>query len=83
MTQHILQLCGLNVQTKTSTILYEDNAACTTQLKENISKETKQYILYLIKFFFTHDLQQNGEINVQRICLSANLADLFIVNVHI
>ena len=28
MTQRILQLCGLSVQTKTPTILYEDNAAC-------------------------------------------------------
>ncbi|XP_049360771.1 secreted RxLR effector protein 161-like [Solanum verrucosum] len=33
MTQHILQLCGLSVQTKTPTILYEDIVACIAQLK--------------------------------------------------
>ena len=30
------------------------------------------------KFFYTHELQKSGEINVQQICLSDNLADLFI-----
>ena len=29
------------------------------------------------KFFYTHELQKNGEIDVQQICLSDNIADLF------
>ena len=33
MTQHILQLCGLPLQTKSPTILNEDNVACIAQLK--------------------------------------------------
>ena len=31
----------------------------------------------LPKFFFTHDLQKNGDINVQQVCLCENLAYLF------
>ena len=59
MTQHILQLCGLSVQTKTPTILYEDNAACITQLKGGYIKGDRIKLISP-KFFFTHDLQQNG-----------------------
>ena len=33
---------------------------------------------FLLKVFFTHDLQQNCELNVQQIRSSDNLADLFI-----
>ena len=29
------------------------------------------------KFFFTHDLQKNNDIDVKQICLSDNLVDLF------
>ena len=62
-TQLILQLCGLLVQTKSLTILYEDNVACIDQLKGGyINEDRTKYISP--KFIFTHDLQQNGEINV-------------------
>ena len=64
------------MQTKTPTILYEDNAACIAQLKGGYIKGDR--IKHISpKFFFTHDLQQNGEINVQQIHSSDNLADLF------
>jgi len=76
MTQHILQLCGLSAQTKIPTILYEDNAACIDQLKGGYIKGDRTKHISP-KFFFTHDLQQNGEINVQQIRSSDNLADLF------
>ena len=29
------------------------------------------------KFFYTHEIQKNGEIDVQQICLSDNITDLF------
>ena len=76
VTQNILQLRGLSVQTKTPTIFYEDNVACISQLKGGYIKGgwTKHISP---KFFFIHDLQQNGDINVQQIRLSDNLADLF------
>ena len=38
MTQHILQLSGLSLQTKTPTILYEDNVVCIAQLKRGYIK---------------------------------------------
>lgn len=31
----------------------------------------------LVKFFFTRDLQKNGDINVHQVCLCENLANLF------
>ena len=39
-----------------------------------VSLQTKKF---LQKFFFTHDLQKNGEIDVQQIRSSKNLANLF------
>ena len=50
INQHILQLCGLSVQTKTPTILYEDNAACITQLKGGYIKGDEQNIFHLSSF---------------------------------
>ena len=76
MTQHILELCGLSVQTMSPTILYEYNVACITQLKGGYIKGDRIKLISP-KFFFTHDLQQNGGTNVQQIWSSDNLADLF------
>jgi len=64
------------VQTKIPTILFEDNDACIAQLKGGYIKGDRTKHISP-KFFFTHDLQQNGEINVQQIRSSDNLADLF------
>ncbi|XP_074266407.1 uncharacterized protein LOC141589674 [Silene latifolia] len=58
------------------TILYEDNAACIAQLKEGYIKGDRTKHISP-KFFFTHDLQKSGDINVQQIHSSENLADLF------
>ena len=56
--------------------MYEDNAACIAQLRGGYIKGDRTKHISL-KFFFTHDLQQNGEIEVQQILSSDNLADLF------
>ena len=56
--------------------MYKDNAACIAQLKCGYIKRDKTKHI-LAKYFFTHDLQQNGEIEVQQIRSSDNLADLF------
>ena len=64
------------MQTKSPTILYEDNVACIAQLKGGYIKGDQTNHISP-KFYFTHDLQQNGEINVQQIRSSDNLADLF------
>ena len=62
---------------KIPTIVYEDNAACIAQLKEGYIKGDKMKHISP-KLFFMHDLQQNGNINVQQIRSSDNLAYLFI-----
>ena len=62
---------------KIPTIVYEDNAACIAQLKEGYIKGDKTKHISP-KLFFMHDLQQNGNINIQQIRSSDNLAYLFI-----
>ena len=59
------------------TTLYEDNAECIVQLKNEYIKGDKTKHISP-KFFFTHDLQTKGDINVQLIRSTNNLADLFI-----
>ena len=56
--------------------MYEDNAACIAQLKRGYIKGDRTKHISP-KFFFTHDLYQNGEIEVQQIRSSDNLVDLF------
>nr|GFA60713.1 putative copia-like polyprotein [Tanacetum cinerariifolium] len=73
---HGVRSCGISSENDASTVLYEDNAACIAQLKEcYIKGDMTKHILP--KFFFTHDLQKNGDIIVQQVHSSDNLADLF------
>ncbi|XP_013689396.1 uncharacterized protein LOC106393213 [Brassica napus] len=75
MTQHIRSDCGM-VECKEPTIIFEDNAACIAQLKDDYIKgDRKKHILP--KFFFTHDLQKTGEVKVIQVRSSDNSADLF------
>ena len=75
MINHIEQSCGIG-SIKTPTIIYEDNAACVTQMhtgyiKSNMTKHIAP------KLFFPHELQQSREINVVQTKSCYNLADLF------
>ena len=74
--QHIKEDCGLSSGKEAPTALYEDNSACIAQLKEGYIKGDRTKHI-LPKFFFTHDLQKNGDIKVLQIRSSENLADLF------
>ena len=56
--------------------LHEDNAACITQLKGGFIKGDRTKHISP-KLFYTHELQKNGDINVQQIRSSDNVADLF------
>ena len=72
---HIEQSCGIG-SIKTPTIIYEDNAACVTQMqtgyiKSNMTKHIAP------KLFFPHELQQSRVINVMQTKSCDNLADLF------
>jgi len=59
--QNVWQTCGLSSGKKMkSAIIYEDNSAYMAQLKEGYIKGDKTKHI-LPKFFFTHDLERNGD----------------------
>ena len=74
--QCILHSCGLFSEKLLPTIIYEDNTACITQAKEGYIKGDRTKHISP-KLFFTHDLQKNGDIDIQQVRSSDNLADLF------
>ena len=76
MIQHIRESCGLSSIKNNPTILYEDNAACITQIKGGYIKGDRTKHISP-KFFYTHELQKDGEIDGQQIRSNDNLADLF------
>ena len=75
MINHIEKSCAIG-SIKIPTIIYEDNAACVTQMQTGyIKRNMTKYIAP--KLFFPHELQQSGHINVKQIKSCDNLADLF------
>ena len=76
MIHHIQESCGLSSVKDKPTILFEDNAACIAQIKGGYIKGDRTKHISP-KIFYTHELQKNGEIDVQQIRSSDNLADLF------
>ncbi|WCJ38518.1 Retrovirus-related Pol polyprotein from transposon RE1 [Euphorbia peplus] len=76
LTHHIQKECGLHFEENVPTILYEYNTACISQLKGGYIKGDRTKHISP-KIFFTHDLQKNGDIDIQQIRSSDNLADLF------
>jgi hypothetical protein len=58
------------------TILYEDNAACITQIRGGYIKGDRTKHISP-KFFYTHELQKNSDIDIKQIRSSDNLAELF------
>ncbi|GJT90757.1 vacuolar protein sorting-associated protein 45 [Tanacetum coccineum] len=74
--QHIRESCGISSSHEAPTVVHEDNTACIAQLKDEYIKGDKTKHV-LPKFFFTHDLQKNGDIIVQKVRSSDNQADLF------
>ncbi|XP_074283932.1 secreted RxLR effector protein 161-like [Silene latifolia] len=76
MIHHIQKECGLKTITDQPTIIYEDNAACIHQMKEGFIKGDRTKHI-APKFFFTHELQKEGVVDIQQISSKHNLADLF------
>jgi hypothetical protein len=75
MVNHILTTCGID-SFDSPTIIYEDNLACVVQMdtcyiKSNINRHIAP------NFFYPHELQKNGDINILQIKSCDNLADLF------
>ena len=63
MIHHIQESCGLSYVKDNPTILFKDNAACMEQIKRGYIKEDRTKHISP-KFFYTHELQKNGEIDV-------------------
>ena len=62
--QHIREKCGLSSIKDNSTILYEDNAACITQIRGGYIKGDRTKHISP-KFFYTYELQKSGDIDVK------------------
>ena len=76
MIQHIQESCGLPSIKASPTTLFEDNVSCIAQIKGGYIKgDITKHISP--KFFYTHELQKSGKIDVQQIRSSDNLAYLF------
>ena len=76
MTHHIKKTCGLSFNKNLLTLLFEDNIAFIAQIKGGYIKGDKTKHISP-KLFYTHDLEENGDISVQQISSKDNLADLF------
>ena len=76
MIQHIRESCGLSSIKNNPTVLYEDNATCIAQIKGGYIKGDRTKHISP-KFFYTHELQKDSEIDVQQIRSNDNLVDLF------
>ena len=59
-------------------ILYKDNAACITKIRGGYIKDDRSRTKHIAsKFFYTHELQKSGNIDVKRIRSCDNLVDMF------
>ena len=76
MIQHIRESCGLSSIKNIPTVLYEDNATCIAQIKGGYIKGDRTKHISP-KFFYTHELQKDSEIDVQQIRSNDNQVDLF------
>ena len=76
MIQHIQESCGLSSIKDSPTTLFEDNVAFIAQIKGRYIKGDRTKHISP-KFFYTHELQKSGEIDVQQIRSSDNLENLF------
>lgn len=76
MTHHIEESCGFPVN-KSPTILYEDNAACISQLREGYIKSDRAKHIPPRFFSYTHELIKDNHIDIKYIQSSKNSADLF------
>lgn len=76
ISQYIKWACKLTTDKEVPTVLFEDNVACKIHLKARYIKGDRMKHISS-KFFYTHDLQESSEINIQQIRSCDNLDDLF------
>jgi hypothetical protein len=66
----------LSIVKESPTILFEDNDVCNIQFRKGYIKGDKTKHISP-KFFYTHQLQQKGKIDIKQITSGDNLTDLF------
>ena len=76
ITQHTQEIYGLTLKKNIPIILYENNAACITQLRGGYIKGDRTKHISS-KLFFTHNLQKRAEIDIHQVRSSDNLVDMF------
>ncbi|GAV60455.1 hypothetical protein CFOL_v3_03985 [Cephalotus follicularis] len=76
MIQHIQESCGLSSIRNNPTVIYEDNADYITQLRGRYIKDDRTKHISP-KFFYTNEIQKNGDIDIQQTRSNDNLTDLF------
>ena len=69
-------MCRISSSSDIPTVIYEDNIARIAQLKGGYIKGDRTKHISL-KFFYTHELQQNKKIDIKQICSTNNLAGIF------
>lgn len=73
---HIQSTCNLSSTIDIPTTIYENNAACIAQVRGGYIKSDQTKHISP-KFFYTHELQQNHQIDVKQIRSNDNFADFF------
>ncbi|KAD2803914.1 hypothetical protein E3N88_37291 [Mikania micrantha] len=76
MSQHILTSCGLE-KDQNPTLMYEDNAACVSQMKEGYIKSDRTKHIPQRLFSYTRDLIKDNQVDMRYVQSSNNSADLF------
>ncbi|GKB80679.1 hypothetical protein Tco_0947574 [Tanacetum coccineum] len=76
MTQLILTSCGLE-KGRNLTLIYEDNSACISQMKEGYVKSDRTKHIPPRFFSYTQDLIKDNQVKMRYVQSSKNSADLF------
>ncbi|KAJ9544551.1 LOW QUALITY PROTEIN: hypothetical protein OSB04_024258 [Centaurea solstitialis] len=76
MTQLIVTSCGIE-EDRNPTLIYEDNAACVTQMKEGYIKSDRTKHIPPRFFSYTQDLMKSNQVEIKYVQSSNNTADLF------
>ncbi|GKE51531.1 hypothetical protein Tco_1486687 [Tanacetum coccineum] len=76
MTQLILTSCGLE-KGRNPTLIYEDNSACISHMKEGYVKSDRTKHIPPRFFSYTQDLIKDNQVKMRYVQSSKNSADLF------
>ncbi|KAJ9544627.1 hypothetical protein OSB04_024334 [Centaurea solstitialis] len=72
----IVTSCGLE-EDRDPTLIYEDNAACVTQMKEGYINSDRTKHIPPRFFSYTQDLMKSNQVEIKYVQSSNNTSDLF------